>query len=57
LQEVTGKPLRISAKLTQEAEQKPVTVEEDARILSNDELIRMLKKEFNAQVVDDEPHR
>ena len=30
-------------------------MEEDARILSNDELIRVLKQEFDAQVLDDEP--
>ncbi len=57
LQEVTGKPLRVSTKLAQEAEEAPAAVEEDARILSNDELIRMLRQEFNAQVVEDEPHR
>jgi DNA polymerase-3 subunit gamma/tau len=57
LREVTGKPLRVSTKLAQEAEEAPAAVEEDARILSNDELIRMLRQEFNAQVVEDEPHR
>ena len=50
LQEVTGKPLRVSTKLADETEQKPAAAEEDARILSNDELIGMLKREFNAQV-------
>jgi DNA polymerase-3 subunit gamma/tau len=57
LQEVTGKPLRVSIKLADASEQKPVAVEEDARILSNDELIGMLKREFNAQVLDDGPRR
>jgi DNA polymerase-3 subunit gamma/tau len=57
LLEITGRPLRVSTKLIQEAEQKPGTTEEDARILSNDELIGMLKREFNAQVLDDEPRR
>jgi DNA polymerase-3 subunit gamma/tau len=57
LQELTGKPLRVSIKLSQEVEQSPAAVEEDARILSSDELIRMLKQEFNAQVLGDEPRR
>jgi DNA polymerase-3 subunit gamma/tau len=57
LHELTGKPLRVSIKLSQEVEQSPAAVEEDARILSSDELIRMLKQEFNAQVLGDEPRR
>jgi DNA polymerase-3 subunit gamma/tau len=57
LQELTGKPLRVSAVLSQQAEQVPAVVEEDARILSQDELIMRLRQEFNAQVLDDEPRR
>jgi DNA polymerase-3 subunit gamma/tau len=57
LQEVTGKPLRVSTTLARQAEETAAVVKEDARILSNDELIKMLKQEFNAQVVEDEPHR
>jgi DNA polymerase-3 subunit gamma/tau len=57
LREVTGKDLHIITKLASEGEQKPAVGEEDARILSKDELIRVLKREFDAQVLDDEPHR
>jgi DNA polymerase-3 subunit gamma/tau len=57
LREVTGKELRITAKLASEAEQPPVAAQEDARILSKDELIRVLKQEFDAQLFDDEPSR
>jgi DNA polymerase-3 subunit gamma/tau len=57
LREVTGKDLHVTTKLASEGEQKPAAQEEDARILTKDELIRVLKREFDAQVLDDEPHR
>ena len=57
LQEVTGKPLRITTRLAQETEPRPGGAEQDARILSNEELMRMLKQELGAQVVDEDPHR
>jgi DNA polymerase-3 subunit gamma/tau len=57
LREVTGKDLHIITKLASEGGQKPAAGDEDARILSKDELIRLLKREFDAQVLDDEPHR
>ena len=57
LREVTGKELQITTKLAPEGEEKPGAVDEDARILSKDELIRVLKREFDAQVLDDELHR
>ncbi len=57
LQEVTGKPLRITARLSRDARPQQVQAEQDARILSNAELMSMLKKELGAQVLDEEPHR
>jgi DNA polymerase-3 subunit gamma/tau len=57
LREVTGKDLRIETKLASEGEPTPVAADEDARILSKDELIRVLKQEFDARLVDDDPHR
>jgi DNA polymerase-3 subunit gamma/tau len=57
LKELTGKDLRVTAKLATDAEPKPAAAKGDARILSKDELIRELKREFDAKVFDDEPHR
>ena len=57
LQEVTGKPLLIATRLAQETDPRPGGAEQDARILSSEELMRMLKQELGAQVLDDEPHR
>ena len=54
LREVTGKQLGISARLAAEEGDKAGAAEEDARILSRDEVIRVLKREFNAQLLDDE---
>jgi hypothetical protein len=55
LKEVTGKGLSIATKLDTEGEGKPAVVDEDARILSRDEVIRALEREFNAQLLDDDP--
>jgi DNA polymerase-3 subunit gamma/tau len=57
LREVTGKELRVTTKLAPEDEQGSAAPEEDARILSKDELIRVLKREFDAQDIDDKPRR
>jgi len=57
LREVTGRDLHVTTRMTIEAGSQPVAEEEDARILSKDELIRVLKQEFDAQIVDDEPLR
>jgi DNA polymerase-3 subunit gamma/tau len=54
LREVTGKQLTITSRLAADEGEKAGAVEEDARILSRDEVIRVLKREFNAQVLDDE---
>ncbi len=54
LREVTGKQLSITARLVADDGEKAGAVEEDARILSRDEVIRVLKREFNAQLLDDE---
>jgi DNA polymerase-3 subunit gamma/tau len=55
LREVTGKDLRITTKLAAEPVPEPEREDEDARILSKDELIRVLKKEFDARFIDDGP--
>jgi DNA polymerase-3 subunit gamma/tau len=54
LREVTGKQLSISARLAVDEGEKAGAADEDARILSRDEVIRVLKREFNAQLFDDE---
>jgi hypothetical protein len=56
LREVTGRDLRVVTKLTTEAAApEPEPPKQDARILSKDELLRVLKQEFDARVVDDGP--
>ncbi len=57
LKEMTGRPMRIATEIAPESEQGPVRQNEDARILSNDELMRRLKQEFNAQVLEEDTHR
>jgi hypothetical protein len=56
LRELTGRDLRVTTRLT--AESAPAAApEEDARILSKDELLRVLKQEFDARLIDDGPTR
>ena len=55
--EVTGAHLRITTKLASESAAETAAPDEDARILSKDELIRVLKQEFDARVIDDGPIR
>ncbi|MFH1834175.1 MAG: DNA polymerase III subunit gamma/tau [bacterium] len=55
LREVTGKELRVTTRMGVGATSQPAAEDEDARILSKDELIRVLKQEFDARVVDDGP--
>jgi DNA polymerase III gamma/tau subunit len=57
LREVTGKDLRITTRLASGTALPAAAAEEDARILSNDELIRALKQVFDAEVIDDGPSR
>ena len=57
LREVTGRELRVTTRMAVEAAPQRADEEEDARILSKDELIRALKQEFDAQVIDDGPAR
>ena len=57
LSEITGRRLRVSTKLATEPSPEPADKGEDARILSKDELLRVLKLEFDARVVDDGPTR
>ena len=57
LREVTGKDLRISTRLAQEPAPEAAGRSEDARILSKDELLRVLKQEFDARDIDDGPTR
>lgn len=57
LAEITGKELRIIARVAPEPAVREAEKEEDARILSKDELIRVLRQEFDAQFIDDGPAR
>jgi DNA polymerase-3 subunit gamma/tau len=57
LREVTGKDLRVATKLVNEPAPEAAAKSEDARILSRDELLRVLRQEFDARVVDDGPAR
>jgi hypothetical protein len=57
LREVTGRHLQVETVLASEGEPQAAAVDEDARILSKDELIRALKLELDAQPMDDDPHR
>jgi hypothetical protein len=57
LKEITGRSLRVVAKVAVEQADEPAAEDEDARILSKDELIRVLKQEFDAQIIDDGPAR
>lgn len=57
LKTVTGRTLAVTARLAQEPAGEPEPQEEDARILSRDELIRVLAQEFEAQIIDDESPR
>jgi DNA polymerase-3 subunit gamma/tau len=56
LRELTSRDLRVTTRLA--AESAPAAApEEDARILSKDELLRVLKQEFDARLIDDGPTR
>ena len=44
-------------RMAAEESPEPAAEDEDARILSKDELIRVLKQEFDAQIIDDGPAR
>jgi DNA polymerase-3 subunit gamma/tau len=57
VQEVTGKRLNVVARVTVQERPEPEPREEDARILSKDELLLRLKQEFDASVIDDGPAR
>jgi hypothetical protein len=55
LREVTGRDLRVVTRLAKEPAPEPAGRDEDARILSKDELLRVLKQEFDAHDLDDGP--
>ena len=57
LRDITGRALRVVVKVIAEQPPEPAGQDEDARILSKDELIRVLKQEFDAQIIDDGPTR
>jgi hypothetical protein len=57
LREITGRDLRVTTRMAVESSTQPAGEEEDARILSKDELIRVLTQEFDARVIDDRPAR
>ena len=55
--EVTDKRLKVVARVAVQEQPEPAPGEEDARILSKDELLLRLKQEFDASVIDDGPAR
>ena len=57
LREVTNRSLRVVARVTDQEQPEAEAAEEDARILSKDELLRRLTQEFDARVIDDGPPR
>jgi hypothetical protein len=57
LREITDKPLKIVARVAQQEQSEAEAQEEDARILSKDELLLRLTQEFDASVIDDGPAR
>jgi DNA polymerase-3 subunit gamma/tau len=57
LREITDKPLKIVARLAVQEPAELEPQEEDARILSKDQLLLRLKQEFDASVIDDGPSR
>jgi DNA polymerase-3 subunit gamma/tau len=52
LRDITGKDLRIATRLAADTAAPAVEKEEDARILSKDELIRVLQQEFDAREIE-----
>ncbi len=57
VREVTDKRLKVVARVAVQEQPEPEPQEEDARILSKDELLLRLKQEFDASVIDDGPAR
>lgn len=57
LKEITGHDLRVVTAVAAEKAAEPAPAEEDVRILSKDELLRVLKQEFDAQIIDEGPAR
>ncbi len=55
LHQITGKHLRVLMRVATEPSSQPEQEEEGARILGKDELIQVLKQEFDARVIDDGP--
>ncbi len=57
LREVTDRTLKVVARVTEQEQPEAEAAEQDARILSKDELMRRLTLEFDARVIDDAPPR
>ena len=55
LHQITGRHLRVVTRVASEPSSEPEQKEEGARILGKDELIQVLKQEFDARVIDDGP--
>jgi DNA polymerase-3 subunit gamma/tau len=55
LHEITGRDFKVAARVAVQELPETESREEDARILSKDELLRVLKQEFDASVIDDGP--
>ncbi|MBC7294481.1 MAG: hypothetical protein H5T84_10365 [Thermoleophilia bacterium] len=53
LREITGRPLRVTARVLADPAAGQEQRGEDARILTSDELIEILKEEFDARLIDD----
>jgi DNA polymerase-3 subunit gamma/tau len=57
VREVTRNELTVVARVAAEPAGEPEPQNEDARILKKDELLQVLKKEFDAELIDDGPVR
>jgi DNA polymerase-3 subunit gamma/tau len=57
LRGIVDRPLKVVARVAVQERPEPEPQEEDARILSRDELLQRLKQEFDASVIDDGPAR
>jgi len=57
LRQVTGKDLRVVTRVATEPVAETESEKEGARILNKDELIQVLKREFDARLIDDGPAR
>jgi hypothetical protein len=57
LRGIVDRPLKVTARVAEQERLEAEPQEEDARILSRDELLLRLKQEFDASIIDDGPAR